>query len=920
MPGSLPQSSGEPVERRFVDDLHTVILAVRRGWRFVVVAGLIGMTVGVVYLARRKVVYQGTSRLLILQQGRAPLGVAGQDGGRLAEAGQDDLPTHAMILKSPMIVGRALAMLGPNPPSVRAVTDKLSVTRPDPTAKVLQIVYLSEDAKTAAKLVEAITQTYQKFLEEKYQKNNKDVTEQLRAARDDLSNELVELEKKYFEMKTTAVPPGLDESGVSLQARRLEQWDRAANEVMVKGVQLRAQYELGKKLKAEGASPGAVAAALSMVGGPMQASHSGITADGGERLELELAEVEIQRNAAIKLHERMRAQEEALVKQLSSSDLASEFYRDPTAARLHEDKIAAEERLAASARLSRGSRDPSVVHLQGRVNAMKERLNSLWEQKRPAVIEAVLREQAGPGGMTARDAEVNVITLETRAASLREKLGAAHDQRLANLETETRRLVETFGANSKEAKTALANLEKLRKEGDRQGGTSSLLSAIEKSLEAVDAMQAEMRSRFDADMADSRKAETSRLAVANLKSDLDRKRSLFNTVVDQLKQAQLVSDFRGTSAQPIDPAEALPVRSQAPLILGLALVVGLIVGTGTSVVVDQMDQRLYSGSEISQVLGLTMLAGIPRLPSGRLATIHGNPALISHIAPKSRLAECFRVLRTNLDRVGRELHPQVMLVSSARAGDGKSTTSSNLAICQAHNGKRVLLIDADLRRSSLPATFNVSNMCGLGDALRGSIPFDAAIRPTPVKNLDMVPAGPETENPADLLASNRMSEFIETVRQNYDLIIIDSPPILVVADALILSGVSDAMLFVAHGSALRKSDAERCKEVLRLAGLPVLGVVVNGIEQENWLWGHYNAYDYDRYLYGPTRISGKKNPPATPLLPAPPFPKTARNQDVSESVNPDSERYSQVQKALATTARQYAEVFNSGPEHNSEES
>ncbi len=606
IPLAAPHSGTD--ERGFTEDLRTVIAAVRRGWRFVAVAVLICLAVAIVYLAKRKVVYQGTSRLLILQQGRAPLATTATDSGRLADANEDYVPTHAIILKSPMIVGRAVESLGTPRPTTRAAIERLTVTRPDPTAKVLQLVYQSEDPREAVRLVEAVIQSYQMFLEEKYQKSNKDIVEQLRKARDELGNDLGELEKKYLEIKREDLIPGLDEAGLSLQARRLEQWDHAANEVMVKAVQLRAQLALGRKLAAEGADPSALAGAMSQLGGGVALSQTGGGAGTRERLVEELAELELQREAASKLLERLRAAQAEAREHVTMDDLARAFYADPDASRLQDQIANVRGKLGASQRLARGGSDPAVVHQQKTLSELKAALDDLWVQRRPVLLDAVLAERTGSSGTAIRDAEANLLALETRENTVRGKLAEGHADRLRIREASARQAVADFGKDSPQARNATVELERLRA-AERGAARTNCSEPSKKAWKPLSRCKPKSCAKFDADMAESKKAETGRLAVSNLRNDLERKRALFNTVVDQLKQTQLVGDFSGISAQAIEPPTAIAVRPQSALILALALAVGLTLGTGAAVIADQVDQRLHTTSELSETFGLTMLGG-----------------------------------------------------------------------------------------------------------------------------------------------------------------------------------------------------------------------------------------------------------------------------------------------------------------------
>ncbi len=171
----------------------------------------------------------------------------------------------------------------------------------------------------------------------------------------------------------------------------------------------------------------------------------------------------------------------------------------------------------------------------------------------------------------------------------------------------------------------------------------------------------------------------------------------------------------------------------------------------------------------------------------------------------------------------------------------------------------------------------MSNEEGLTQMLRGSASPTAVIQPTPVENLNLLAAGVGCENPAELLGSPSLREFIDAARHNYDVILIDSPPLLAVADPLILSGVADGVLVVARASSVRKSDAGRALEVLGLAGLPMLGLVVNGAERDIGRWGQHYGYGY-AYAYGAERRAANAARLASPP-PPPPSTKYREMQD-----------------------------------------
>jgi capsular exopolysaccharide synthesis family protein len=328
---------------------------------------------------------------------------------------------------------------------------------------------------------------------------------------------------------------------------------------------------------------------------------------------------------------------------------------------------------------------------------------------------------------------------------------------------------------------------------------------------------------------------------------------LFNSVVDQLKQAQLVSDYGSITAQILNPPVATEKRPSIVSALCAALVLGLGLGGGMAFVADLIDARVRSLSEIRKVFDLRVLGIIPQLTHEQLDP-EVVPGLISHALPRSLLAESYKTVRTSLDLIRRNLNARVLLVSSPESGDGKSTIASNLAISLAHAGRKVLLIDADLRRPTQHLIHGLHRSPGLTHVLKDVLPYHRAVQRTPIDNLDLLTAGPEVSNPAELLASPRLASFVEEMRPLYEVVIFDSSPLLAVTDASIIASVVDSITLVVRVSATRRHSLERTLELLATLETPVLGMVVNGLVCAQ----HGYGYAYRKWL----RVCGLRTPGA----------------------------------------------------------
>ncbi|CAI3277028.1 CpsD/CapB family tyrosine-protein kinase [Enterococcus cecorum] len=212
-----------------------------------------------------------------------------------------------------------------------------------------------------------------------------------------------------------------------------------------------------------------------------------------------------------------------------------------------------------------------------------------------------------------------------------------------------------------------------------------------------------------------------------------------------------------------------------------------------------------------------------------------NPVnLITLLNPNSSISEQYRTVRTNLQfAVAGDQPLRSMAVVSSGPGEGKSTSSANLAVVFAQAGRRVLLVDADMRKVTVHKTFGLSNEVGLSNLVSGQQSASSVIQPSGVDNLSVMTAGPTPPNPAELLNSHRMNVVIEELYQMFDLIVFDLPPVMTVADGLIMASKTDGTVVVIREGVTRKDSIIEAKNRLIQAKARILGVIYNGVEQMN---------------------------------------------------------------------------------------
>lgn len=862
----LPSSAGPHSDtRKLVEDLRRFVGCVRRGWRIVAGSVAICLTLAGLHLARSRTEYRASARLLILQQGQplhmaggAPLGNSNSYASSIGNP--NSLATHVLLIRSPLIVERALGSTELRGLSTGSVVAGLKVELPEQEARIVAIDFTADSREVASRIVDAVIESYNRFLRENFQKNTNENVALIVKARDELSRDLVALEREYLAFRQKNPAYTADEKGRTFPARRLDQWDQATNQVLTRALQLRTQLELGRKLDGEGAGIADITNALNQLGGlggtdqatPIVAAPAVTTAPSHQRLGDDLSEVEFQRKLAERLLTHLK--DAATSRTVDDRELSRAFYAEPESARLQGELATARQEWEAARRLVRSSSDPSVTRKAARVAKLQGDLARHWQRRRPDLLAQAV------DGRPVDEAEGHLISLRAREAALRDHIRESRDTQLRQLHHEREVRASRHGREHpsvRQVQEQISRLERATEEGDQgrpgEGQTRGLLASIERSLESIEALQTKIQERFESELGATKKAEIDLLAESNLRNNLERHRALFNSVVDQLKQAQLVSDYGSVSAQTIDPTSVQPLRPRMASILVLALLAGCGLGAAAAFAADLLDARIRTVVELRSILDLPVLGMIEQLPRDQIAAT-GELGLLSHSTPHSAPAESYKSARTNLEFLRRNRRAQVLLVTSPLSGDGKSTTASNLAISMAHTGRRVLLIDADLRKPSQHAIHNLRRDHGLVHLLEGVLPVDRFMQPTTINNLSLLAAGPDVPNPAELLASPRLAEVLEEARPTYDVVIIDSSPLLAVTDPSIVAAAVDGILLVVRLVETRRHDVERASELLGSLGVPVLGVVINGVTREQDGFRHRYGYGYP---YGmPSKSSG----------------------------------------------------------------
>jgi capsular exopolysaccharide synthesis family protein len=297
-----------------------------------------------------------------------------------------------------------------------------------------------------------------------------------------------------------------------------------------------------------------------------------------------------------------------------------------------------------------------------------------------------------------------------------------------------------------------------------------------------------------------------------------------------------------TPAQtPVSPSSPKPVKDA---LLGLAA--GLALGLGAAFLRHSFDDRLTSKEATEHAAGVPVLAMTPLVTPWR----RQQPLVVSVTEPTSPAAESYRSLRTSLQFARQEKQLNCLVVTSAGVGEGKTATLANLGVVFAQAGERVVLVSCDLRRPRIGSFFGLDEHEGLSSVLIGQRTLEESLLPVPdVDRLSLLPAGPIPPNPAELLNSARAQDIFARLRNQFDLVLIDSPPVLPVTDAAILSQYADATLMLAAAGQTRRSDLHRAVEKLDQVGARILGTVLNKVTRQTGRAYGY-TYTYTDYRAG----------------------------------------------------------------------
>jgi capsular exopolysaccharide synthesis family protein len=742
----------------------------RRRWHLLGIGAGVGIALSLVYYMCAELKYESTAQVLVMKKD-AKLPTKGVEGNDETDTrvSEDLLATHMQIIGSQEVIKRALAdhgldeldsileKLDDDETPADYVIDNLVVTRGGSgqakTAHVLNLAFRHTSDEECKLIVDAIVDSYRKFLGNTFENVSAKAVELIAEAKDEVGRDLEHVEEEYQKFREDAPLLWRGDESSNVHAANFEQLETTLADLKTEYAEAESRLDVVKFGLEE----------LKRTGAPEMQQLALLDEKHITRLELL---VNVDRGAA-------DTEEFQALQPARLEGARAEF--DALLTLLLKEKTLL---------MDLGDQHPSVVETRDHIKMAREFL-----QKKEDLV------------------------------GLDDKI----------------KLTPTTVVD---AYLALLNFD---------------LLAIKKRQQQIEKLAQEERE-------EAKQMVKHELGAERLRKEVERKQDLFDAVLDRLREINLVKEYGGFITEPIEQArlgEKVWPKGSWCLLIGMML--GLVAGAGTATALELIDNSFRNPSEVRDALGLPVLTHIPQLgnlEAQQAAAATGaptfDPALVVYRQPRSRQAEAFRALRTTLFFSSPDSTRQVLACTSANPGDGKTTMATSLAISIAQSGRKVLIMDCDLRRPRVHRIFNVDPAVGVSNVLSGEHEALEAIQPTEVNNLSVMPCGPIVENPSELLTATVFKQLLDHLRDHFDYVVIDTPPVLAVADPCIVAQLADSVILTVRTSQDSRAQTIEAKDLLARVDARIIGVVVNIANEQRKSFGYgYNLkYGYGGYTYG----------------------------------------------------------------------
>lgn len=430
--------------------------------------------------------------------------------------------------------------------------------------------------------------------------------------------------------------------------------------------------------------------------------------------------------------------------------------------------------------------------------------------------------------------------------------------RLSEMQREQARLSDSLGEKHPDMVKLRADVRAL--EEKVQVEVQGVVQALEGAVLAARQQEATLEESLETAKQEGLELSKKGLEYTLLKRDVDGNQALLQELMSKAKATGLETELRATNVRLVEKADfpRAPFSPRRMRNYQIALLVGLGLGIGLAVLFERLDTTVKTPDDVKVELGLPFLGMVPQVA---VRPGSGTVQKMMSDNPQSTVAEAYRLLRTNLLFCSPDASGLVVVVSSANPGEGKTTTVANLAASLAQNGAKVLAIDADLRRPTLHQHFAIHKAPGLSDLIVGKSQASEAVQVTRFKGLHILPCGYIPPNPAELLGSQNMKGAIAAFRKVYEWVLIDTAPILAMADTPVVCPFTDGLVLVVSAEATSRPAIQRSVDQIQGVGGKLLGVVLNkvNLERNSYYYSqYYGEYYRSYYADGGSRREGPK--------------------------------------------------------------
>ncbi|HUQ71071.1 MAG TPA: polysaccharide biosynthesis tyrosine autokinase [Planctomycetaceae bacterium] len=800
MSNAAPESLDEPVAGTF-DPVQVLM----RHKLLILFCSLIGSGVGYLHYVRQPRVYQSSATVLVVPEKTTDLPVKNLEAVRVEE---DGLSTQMMLIRSRLVIDLAV-----NPPPVEEPQPE-----DDSTSNV---VAAAPDVATSdvSAPVSAVTDVgapdgAAPVVAEQPVKEAARRDRQRRKARD--SDSRVELPPM---IAASSDPAGALLAGLSVAQARGE-GGMLAKDVLT--------------LSFRGSDPDQCAAALACVIQGYQAylgeTRTLISQETGDLIRVARDELS-------------KALEDKANKFAAFRDTSPLIWDGEQGRNVHQERLSQIETALSELLIQKTQLNAQIEALEAAMERgdNREALELLANQL------AAQQQREPPLQASSRSVADQLIDLEIEEQLLLERVGPLHRK-----VQDVRKRMELLKSLSADLSPKKPNSSAKVDAPDR---VEIYLDSLHQELAVLTSQQSKLDALFVEEQTQAKKDSKQVIDNAAHLADIARTQQLFDGVVKRLDEINLIRAVKGTYTQVImEPTRGAQILPRLTTTVASASLIGLAIGFLLAAGLEMSNREFRGFDEVTKSLNVGLIGHFEQFAALKAAAPGSlvAPTLFAYHQPKSQLSEAYRGIRTSIYFSTRDQESayKVIQVTSPLPGDGKTTLTANLAVTMAQSGKRVLLVEADLRRPGAAKLFGLNTDAGLVAAINGDLELDDCQHATEINNLWILPVGTRPFNPSELLSSPRFTQLLQVVREKYDFVLIDSPPLLPVTDASVVAAAADGVVLLLRVRKNMRSAALLSMNKLRGVGAKVLGVVIRGQFEGGGRSGGY-GYGYGRnYGYG----------------------------------------------------------------------